>query len=1810
MATSRDAVDINIPALPAKHDQFIEYVKTHRKVPMLDLLGPYKQYDAELRKVFAQQPDHPAAKEPNIVQVFAGHEQDVKVRARDVEAESDKEKDCYIMPLKDEDRKPDGSPAIVQSLRDFKTNFNIFSESSLVDLDWTNVVVAGSAVVTSLLAVPEKHGGSKRTLRQFYHEQLAPASDVDLFLYGLTTEQAVEKIKQIERNIRDALLVETTTIRTKNAITIASRHPTRHVQIVLRIYKSISEILTGFDVDCSCAAYDGSQVYASPRALVAYMTQINSIDLTRRSPSYENRLSKYAHRGFEVYWPNLDRSRVDPTIFERTFTRTEGLARLLILEKLPKSEDRDAYLDQRRAERGRPAIDRWRMRRRLVRGNIKDNHEDEVAEWVDEDMSDYHTFTIPYGPDFHARKIEKLLYTKDLLLNSEWNKPKDREVNLHRHPAFFGTVEDVIHDCCGYCPKPTTVEEEEVAEEENKIYISGDIEFIELDPGRQTIGSFNPITTDDWTTMAYVGNTARLCQAIVDGDLEYVQSWLEQEGNDPNTRDYTGRAPLHLAVANSTPEIVQALIDGGARMVARLVDGRTALHLAAMRGSVEMVSALLRKSEANEEEEEKKVDARRAARKAAKKEGTPGDVSMQEADRTKIGSAGAEEDSDVEMIEDADDDEDMDATTENSMINIKSPAPESADKALANEESEDDPDVYDVNVTAWDTAVSPLHLAIVKGHVDVVKCLVQDFGADVLLPIKLFNEHDKSARAAILTLVLALQLPTAKAEEMARTLIQLGASSAQASMDQSTALQFYVADRPDLLDTLANADATGVKRAINHLSVSGYKWSVSVTSPFMTAIEAKDSLTAIRLLSAGAKPEIDFATYMKAYQTRHDPPKDSKQNKREFEQEHEQPVLSAVKHELPLLAKKLVEEHEVNPNTLTTDGYRVLNDEYSRRYTKGKSLLDKVKKQVKTLRKWEYKANEPEAPTPLRDDSEYLSGFGQDTYAFWSAQKQLHSAKKSYKRDLEGYEGNLERSKDRTGVSEKQEAIDHMINDFEKLETALVERGAKTFKDLHPEVKEPEKRDRHSYHRDSPEQKPFEIEIKFQLGDLTGDAQARYESLFEAAWSGNIKAVKQLTLVSWKDGNKEDQPPCRIDVRDQHNITPFGIAVLNGHFELGTAIMDVAKAQHVSADPDKQQRYGIDPGDSEDEDDGSDDDVQLYSEIVDDEFTIENIGEVSVQVKSRTTPLQLLEWNYPVNDFVKSHAVQGNDARGTGFSYFGPRKSSTTMAGKRTNTGSTKAPSPPHSSEQSSRHIPRPSNLMQLALHNNDSELLTFLLGLGRDYFKVGMSEDALPMKSSYNFRENEFKYALQVGRSHLIAEIIKHTGAGLPLNQLAKKYGIEMKERPKYYQGLSVHGTKRRDWADAGRNTMGYEPIQSQRPPLLSSCYFGSVEGVEWFLSDAPMRCYLEFTEACKDDKRLQQLALVKQGIEGSVERFLNARSHLAIHCCLMGDPTPEAHRLLQYLIQAMPDTIEAKSKDGIRPLQIAFELYREDAARVLIEAGADLTSRDRSGKNLVHSLLTRSFDKMEHVEKLKRMLDLIDARLSPDMFLERSTGSETPLHYWLLHHSRSAGDVAIEVIQTIMHYSGGKDLSQISGEGDTPLHLATKMNNPNFIRIMLEYDPGLLNRENATGRTPFEMAEDGSIAAVCNDPPPMPGDHNFLDRRARRYGYSSCYDQHVLDRSPKSFVEDSGIAPKDDREIVWEILKETKAKLDEEGEVKRRLVSLNEANEVARRLATMKAQTPRYGGESANSEAEDEDDYLGDEVQAYLEAAKNSMK
>lgn len=223
----------DLPELPAPHERLAKYIADHPDKPVNDILEPYRRYESQLRTVYAQDRANPALDDPflNVLPLFNENTQYINTRARNLEAESDEEKSKYIMSLPEDKRRPHGSPATVRNVGQFQKNFNIFSESSLVDLDWSNVVAAGSSVVNCLLPVPKEFDTTKRKLREYYHEKFCPASDVDLFLYGLTHEEAIEKIKKIERAIRDALLNEVTVVRTKYAITIASQYPVRHVQV-------------------------------------------------------------------------------------------------------------------------------------------------------------------------------------------------------------------------------------------------------------------------------------------------------------------------------------------------------------------------------------------------------------------------------------------------------------------------------------------------------------------------------------------------------------------------------------------------------------------------------------------------------------------------------------------------------------------------------------------------------------------------------------------------------------------------------------------------------------------------------------------------------------------------------------------------------------------------------------------------------------------------------------------------------------------------------------------------------------------------------------------------------------------------------------------------------------------------------------------------------------------------------------------------------------------------------------------------------------------------------------------------------------------------------------------------------------------------------------------------------------------------------------------------------------------------------------------------------------------------------------------
>jgi ankyrin repeat protein len=1422
----------SISKLPANFKEFIPYISSKPNGSMLELLAPYREYEAKLRELYAQEPGNPLLVEPhcNAVPLFDGHQAKLKIRARDLAQESESGQAKYIMPLSDDLRKPDGAAAVVPSLRDFEHNFNIFSETSVSEMDWSNVVAAGSSVLTPLLPIPAEHAGSKRSIRNYYHGIIAPASDVDLFLYGLTEEQALEKIKRIESSIKNAILTETTTIRTKNCITIASKYPVRHVQIVLRIYKSVSEILTGFDVDCSCVAYDGKQVFATPRAISALVTQTNEIDLSRRSPSYEARLSKYSHRGFETHWADLDRSRIDPTIFERSFGRTVGLARLLVLEKLPTNNAREKYRASRREERGRPAI--GGNYRHSMRGNIKDAHEDEIADWVDEDeISNYHTFTIPYGEKFHARNIERLFYTKDLLLNAEWNT-NDREVNLHRHPVFIGDAKDVFEDCCGSCPVPRSPDELQIAEEEAKTYVSGKVSFLTDDPGRQAIGSFNPITDTDWAEMAYVGNTGRLCQAIVDEDLATVEECLVKDGIDPNRRDYTGRTPLHLAAMSSSPAVVKCLLDHGAYLIPRLADGQTALHLAVIRGDVEIIKAL---HEKNEEHKLAKLEAERAA-------GT-GD--------------------DAEIVEPDSSDADSEASGDTSAY-VKV---EFCDKLMVDAvEVDADPnkiepkdDVLDPNAVAWDTGCAAHHLAITFGRTDALEFLLDQFGSDPNIPIKLMNTYNRQPDGAILSLVLALTLPPEQAKPVIETLLSSGAKSSQADLNGNTALQYFVNHGYELLEHLIKQDPIHVKSVVNWVNVSQQDfYRRSSGYPLKTAIKTQNPKAAAKLLELGASPVISYESWVQGCKMLESRSVFSYLNINEcdFKTNHVQPIILAIRLEQPAIVASLL-EYGADVNTLSPNGWRKMYGQHS----EGANVLDEVREKIKDLaafcRAGAYQPVQmPRMPTPLKKDGFYTHDLEPGSYRHWATNQFVQQSKEKYKNDLKAY-NNSAQSGLQESTEEKKQAVAKLVEEFRELEKHLISRGAKTFVEdkfgikavsLQNAVEEQEVRLKHLQAQNKKAQNDtneFKVDFGINVPEISSAQVTKYVNLFDAAWNGDLGIVRELTTEP--QGENKDEPPLLIAVTDGLGNSPFSVAILRGHLDMAMTILAIASAQYV---PEKKDRsYEMDDsGDGEDseydgagsESGGESRAIMLHERLppsVRNQFTIDDIGQLSLLVQSQRSPLTLLRGYPPVRKFVESGCC----------------------------IPSTNGEQPP----------PTVDSLLQYAMFRNDKDLFLTLLNAMMKYEAEDNAKKGDPTPKRFTMVLAEFTYALQLGRFDFLSEMMKRTGVGIPFDQLIKLSGGAVPEKKStQYEGLTIRGKKKKAWARAYGVFEGTINEPKTSPPLLLAAYHGSLESVEWLFSDAPTRLYQEYVEANKQYADVDAFSKLPGGAESAISQWLDKRS------------------------------------------------------------------------------------------------------------------------------------------------------------------------------------------------------------------------------------------------------------------------------------------------------------------------------------------------
>ncbi|KAI9683634.1 MAG: hypothetical protein M1829_004939 [Trizodia sp. TS-e1964] len=182
----------------------------------------------------------------------------------------------------------------------FVETFHRITGGILKGLNWENVFVAGGMVLTTLLHLDP----SKDSLKKVRD------CDVDIYIYGLNSVQANQKVEEIYNVWTSNLPAGAEKLVVKNAKTInfLSKYPTRRLQIVLKLAPHPTSILLNFDLDPCAMGFDGKQVTMLPRCVRALETGYSTFTmdliwghhLEDRRATQEQRVFKYASRGFGI----------------------------------------------------------------------------------------------------------------------------------------------------------------------------------------------------------------------------------------------------------------------------------------------------------------------------------------------------------------------------------------------------------------------------------------------------------------------------------------------------------------------------------------------------------------------------------------------------------------------------------------------------------------------------------------------------------------------------------------------------------------------------------------------------------------------------------------------------------------------------------------------------------------------------------------------------------------------------------------------------------------------------------------------------------------------------------------------------------------------------------------------------------------------------------------------------------------------------------------------------------------------------------------------------------------------------------------------------------------------------------------------------------------------------------------------------------------------------------------------------------------------------------------------------------------------
>jgi len=543
--------------------------------------------------------------------------------------------------------------------------------------------------------------------------------------------------------------------------------------------------------------------------------------------------------------------------------------------------------------------------------------------------------------------------------------------------------------------------------------------------------------------------------------------------------------------------------------------------------------------------------------------------------------------------------------------------------------------------------MSPLHHAILLGNNAVIETLVSDFGADIRKPILPRDTRYRNVNPhAFLSLILALhsEYPCTTVS----TLLKLGASCTQATNQRdgsrTSAFHYTVKDGSfEVMETLFEHDAPGAMSVINNAHRTDQGWGQNkVVTPLSTALFVpKDTLKLIQyLLAHGARAQItaeDLVRNLKPAQRQKITKEILDSNLKSLIQPLEYAI--SMNSDGPLDAEIVAAllEHGADPNHLCQQTTQYLSPT-SPQPTNGFTPLDKVRQRIEQsleIIHEERRHNQHNGISYGTYEDSLLDEFELSSYRRATAERHLHrlragAALANDSLSVRHYERDFAKKKD--------DAM-RLLEKLLRIESLLLEAGAKTYHEMYPEVLPEYLKGRGGVMEtfrlpraecsavevtpEAPEVPkvakfdPFRFDNPY-LGK--GNAKEGYLRLFEAVWRGNsedLETVKMLT--TGPSGEGEDLiPALRISVEDIQGFNALFIALVRGNDEMANLIMQIVEEQYEPAEPEVERPQDSDAGSDE--------------ESVDEEPTVDDSGVEHNVLKCDVSP-----WVSAVFRFIIAH---------------------------------------------------------------------------------------------------------------------------------------------------------------------------------------------------------------------------------------------------------------------------------------------------------------------------------------------------------------------------------------------------------------------------------------------------------------------------------------------------------------------------------------------------------------------------------------------